>query len=231
MCDLTRDRPKCLVELEGHSLLDLQMSALTQAGIQEVGLVRGYLGEMLEGRHLHLFDNPHWETTNMVSSLLCAARWLRAEPCIVSYSDIFYSARTVRALAHAQGAIAIAYDPDWLALWSRRFRDPLQDAESFRQEGGLLLDIGRKVADLSEIQGQYTGLLRFTPEGFAKVEAHLTLEEAGRLDMTTLLRQLLALGTSIAVTEVLGSWGEVDNGNDLALYTRLIQEGSLPFPP
>ena len=55
--------------------------------------------------------------------------WLRAHDCIVSYADIFYTGETVKRLAAAGGDLAMSYDPDWLALWSRRFADPLSDAE------------------------------------------------------------------------------------------------------
>jgi len=231
MCELTQDRPKCLVELQGRTLLDLQRSALTSAGIQEVGLVRGYRGECFEGFGLHCFQNPRWSTTNMVASLQCAAAWLRAETCIVSYSDIFYSADTVRALAASEHDLAIAYDPDWFKLWSRRFPDPLSDAESFRHEGGELLDIGQKTTSMDDIQGQYMGLLRFTPEGFAHIEAHLATVDADRLDMTTLLRQLLERGLRIGIVPVVGSWGEVDSDTDLGIYHQMIQEGAISFPP
>lgn len=231
MCELTRDRPKCLVHFQDRTLLDLQRSALTAAGMEEVGLVRGYRGECFDDLGLHCFENPRWSQTNMVASLQCAAAWLRAEPCIISYSDIFYSADTVRALAASGHAISIAYDPDWLRLWSRRFDDPLSDAETFRHEGGRLLDIGQKTSSLHEIQGQYMGLLRFTPEGFAQVEAHLSTVDADRLDMTTLLRQLLARDLRIGIVPVVGSWGEIDSDTDLAIYEQMIQEGSMTFPP
>jgi len=48
----------------------------------------------------------------MVSSLLCASAWLENETCIVSYSDIVYSAAAVRLLQANVGDIAISYDPD-----------------------------------------------------------------------------------------------------------------------
>jgi L-glutamine-phosphate cytidylyltransferase len=37
----TADRPKCLVELAGRSLLSLQIAGLRAGGITEIGLVRG----------------------------------------------------------------------------------------------------------------------------------------------------------------------------------------------
>ena len=62
-------------------------------------------------------------------SLTCAAPWLRTERCLVSYSDIFYSAATVRALACSarvsatDGAVTGLVGRDSIH-WSRRRSAP-----------------------------------------------------------------------------------------------------------
>ena len=70
----------------------------------------------------------------MVMSLTAAASWLRAGPVIVSYADIFYRGDVVRALAQEPGALVISFDRLWRKLWSRRFADPLSDAETFKNQ-------------------------------------------------------------------------------------------------
>jgi choline kinase len=230
MGGLTEDAPKCLVPLGGRPLLEWQLEALGGAGIDTVGIVRGYKAHLLDGRGLVAFDNPRWMETNMVASLRCASAWLREGPAIVSYSDIFYSAATVAALMAAPGDIAISYDPDWLTSWSQRFADPLSDAESFRLSGGRVVDIGRRTTRLEEVSGQYMGLLKFTKAGWAAVEAHLDnldVERRDRLDMTGLLSDLIGAGQSVDAVPLSGSWGEVDNADDLALYERRIADGRL----
>ena len=47
--NLGDDRPKCLVELEGKPLIKHQITALRRGGVQEIGVVRGYRGDMLIG--------------------------------------------------------------------------------------------------------------------------------------------------------------------------------------
>jgi len=224
MKGLTDERPKCLVELNGRPLLDRQVAALRGAGCGEVAVVAGYRGDLLEDRGLTVFTNPRWAETNMVVSLTCAAPWLEAEPCLVSYGDIFYTVETARRLAEAEADIAISYDPEWLALWSARFADPLSDAETFRlHPDGTVADIGRRPSGLHEVQGQYMGLLRFTPAGWARVTAHLAaigLEAAAKLDMTSLLRALIEGGAAVRAVPATGRWGEVDSASDVAFYER-----------
>ena len=221
---LTSDKPKCLVELRGSSLLERQLEALRGGGVSEIGIVTGYRRELLANRGLVEFHNPRWAETNMVSSLECAGAWLEAGPCIVSYSDIFYSADAVRSLIDCLAPLAVAYDPAWLALWTRRFGDPLLDAETFRLDpSGHLLEIGNKPQRVEEVQGQYMGLLRFTPDAWRTVldlRSALPLAERDRMHMTGTLQRVIEAGVlPVLGVPYEGEWGEVDSAEDLQAYT------------
>lgn len=232
MRHLGDERPKCLVELDGRPLLALQVAALSRGGAREIGVVRGYRAEMLNFPGLTYFTNERWAETNMVASLAVAAEWLRAAQVIVSYADIFYRAALVQALAATPGPLVVAYDRAWRGLWTRRFTDPLADAETFRIDTrGKLLEIGARAARIADIQGQYMGLLKFTPEAWRAVEAlraDLGESERDRLDMTGLLRRLLTRGTlPIGTCGTDGQWGELDSPSDAELYTSMVRRGEL----
>jgi choline kinase len=223
MKDLTDERPKCLVELRGKALLDWQLEALRAAGITEIAIVTGYKRELLVNRGLAEFHNARWAETNMVSSLACAQDWLQKEPCIVSYSDIFYSPIAVQSLITSEATLAVTYDPNWLELWTQRFDDPLLDAETFRlTPEHNLAEIGNKPTSVDGIQGQYMGLLRFTPEGWAEVvriRMGLTPEQCDRMHMTGTLQLLIdAKRIQIKAIPYQGTWGEIDLADDLDVY-------------
>src|SRR5438045_673554 len=73
MGPLTDATPKCLLPLGGRPLLEWQVAALRGAGIDTVGIVRGYNAHLFDGRALTTFENPRWAETNMVASLACAS--------------------------------------------------------------------------------------------------------------------------------------------------------------
>jgi len=226
------DRPKCLVELEGKPLIVRQIAALRRGGVDEVGVVRGYRAEMIDFPGLCYFSNDRWAETNMVMSLAEAASWLRSGPVIVSYGDIFYRSELVRGLAAAPGPLVISYDRAWRRLWARRFADPLADAETFRTNAaGHLLEIGGKTSRVEDIEGQYMGLLKFTPPAWSAVEALLGTLDAptrNRLDVTGLLRRMLTRNEfPIGTFPTDGQWGEIDNPEDVALYQELVSEGEI----
>jgi choline kinase len=221
MNSLTVDRPKCLQILRGQTLLSYQEEALKQLGVDQLGIVTGYLRQTLQMDGWFEFHNARWEQTNMVSSLMCASDWLRNDTCIVSYSDIFYFGKNLRPILDAPGDVVVAYDPDWSRLWSMRFQDPLDDAETFRvNENSVIEEIGLKATGLSEIEGQYMGIVRFSPHAWSVVQDVCgRVDDLDRLQMTQLL-QLLVGDERIDVRAwaYTGIWGEVDHESDLRLY-------------
>jgi choline kinase len=226
------DRPKCLVELMGKPLIERQIAALRHGGVDEIGVVRGYRAEMIDFPGLTYFTNTRWAETNMVVSLASAATWLRSEPVIVSYADIFYRSELVRGLASVPGQFVISYDRAWLSLWKRRFADPLSDAETFRIDAaGQLLEIGARTTRIEDIEGQYMGLLKLTPPAWRAVEALLDMLDVAtrdRLDMTGLLRRLLVRkAVSVSAFGTNGQWGEIDSPEDVALYQNMVRKGEL----
>jgi choline kinase len=223
MKSLTDERPKCLVELRGKPLLEWQLESLRAAGISDIAVVTGYRRELLAERGLSEFHNPRWAETNMVSSLACAESWLEGQPCIVSYSDIFYSPVAVQSLINSDAALAVTYDPNWLQLWTERFGDPLLDAETFRLTAThTLAEIGNKPQSVDDVQGQYMGLLRFTPEGWAEVvrlRAELSPQQRDSMHMTNTLQRVIDAGrVPIEAVAYTGEWGEVDSSEDLSVY-------------
>ena len=234
MLELTAERPKCLVELAGRPLLHWQLDALRGAGIRRILVVRGYAAQCLAG-DFATTENPRWAETNMVASLLCAAPFAReffargGKRLVVSYSDIVYHPDHVRQLLTATEDMAITYDTEWEALWKLRFEDVLSDAETFRQEGGILHEIGGRAATLEEIHGQYMGLLSFSRAGGERLEAACAALGAGavdKLDMTGLLRLLLAQNIAIEAVPVAGRWCEADSGTDLKTYEDALARGA-----
>lgn len=234
MRQLTDARPKCLVELLGRPLLDWQLEAMHLAGIRDIAIVTGYRREDLAHQGLVEFHNPRWAQTNMVSSLACAEDWLLSGPCLVSYTDIFYQPQALHSLMDSPAALAVSYDPAWRQLWERRFTDPLSDAETFRIDAaGNLLDIGQRPERIEAVQGQYMGLLRFTPEAWREVlriRSDLDDKQRDLMHMTATLQRILAAGRlKISTLAYHGLWGEIDSQHDLQAADEIAQRFAAAF--
>jgi L-glutamine-phosphate cytidylyltransferase len=229
LADLTGDKPKCLVNLDGMPLLKWQLLALRKGGVSDITVVRGYRKECIEPDGFNVLDNPRWAETNMVETLCCADAILSSDDVIVSYSDIAYRPSIVKSLLAAKGDLAITYDKLWRELWALRFEDPLKDAETFKIEKGVIKDIGRKTDSYDEIQGQYMGLLKFTPTGWRGIRGVLDAmepEARKKVDMTGLLRRAIGAGVEVRGCEISGGWCEVDAECDIKSYLSAIAKSA-----
>ena len=229
MGSITEDSPKCLTQIAGQSLLRWQIRALRQEGINQIAIVRGYMANKISDPDCVIFENPNWSTSNMVKSLTYAATWLAESNCIISYSDIVYHPKIVRELINTTSNLAITYDQEWLPLWSSRFDDPLQDAETFQlTPDRKLKSIGNRAKSITDIEGQYMGLLKLSPIGWEQILLVLNSLppcQADTLEMTSLLQLLVEAGIKIEAVPISGRWCEIDNQSDLKVYeTRLNSE-------
>jgi choline kinase len=159
----------------------------------------------------------------MVESLGCAATWLVRGDCLVCYGDIVVTHSDARALASTPGDIVVAYDPAWETMWARRFDDPLGDAESFRlAPDGRLAEIGRPLQSLGDAQGQYLGLLRFTPHGWRELAQ--VIEDERPQHLTEALNGVVSAGRMpVWTAPVHGPWWEFDTPRDLALGDPVVR--------
>ena len=229
MKDRTKTQPKCMVELGGKPLLQWQLEAMQKGGVDDIAVVCGYLAHTLENLNMPVrytpLLNPRWDQSNMLVSLLCAKEWAQDQSCIISYSDIVYPDQHVRSLLSSTAPLTMCYDTMWESLWRLRFADPLLDAESFCEKDGWVVDIGAKTQDIADIQGQYMGLLRINPEGWAIIEHYCqeNIAKIDTLDMTGMFKSLLLQNIPIAAVPVFGRWCEVDNENDHDVYSNALQ--------
>jgi choline kinase len=126
-------------------------------------------------------------------------------------------------LVNCAAPLALTYDFNWLAAWQKRFDDPLLDAETFRlKSDGALSEIGNKPRSVEEIDGQYMGLLRFTPESWkelSRIRADMGDLKRDRMQMTGALQKVIDAGRMpVYAVRYDGSWGEIDTPDDLIIY-------------
>lgn len=229
---LTDECPKGLVKLRQKPLVEITIDSLNSAGISDLALVTGYRRADFDYLGFPTFHNSKWDQTNMVSSLICAQKWLKREDVLVVYSDVIVCPDHLVELKNAAGALTITYDQDWLSLWKKRFDDVLSDAESFRTQNGKLQQIGQRCLSVNEIQGQYMGLFKLTPKAWAWCEE--IFEDVGeefcsRLSVTELFHLLLQRGYEINTIPIRGQWAEIDTPHDLEVVSKAIQKGEINF--
>ena len=220
----TLDRPKCMVEIDGVSLIDRQLEVLKSEGIGDIVIIGGYKSEMLKRGDIKLKVNDRYFETNMVWTLFSAEEELEGD-IIVSYGDIVYSKNILKALIKSKADIAVTIDMKWEGYWRERNENPLDDAETLKlRKDGTISEIGQKPSSLEEIEGQYMGLMKFSSEGVRQIKSafHSALESGKLLGkevensyMTDLLQFIVSIGGKVASVQIDEDWVEVDTVEDL----------------
>jgi phosphoenolpyruvate phosphomutase len=220
--ELTQDRPKCMVDVRGQSLLQRLVWTLADSGIRNVSVVCGYRKDAVTVKGVSIIDNVRYAETGELYSLACAGDRLDGETIIV-YGDVLFRQYILDALMAAEGDIVLAVDTLKLFEGREHYRDLVAADRPF--SGGYLdeepVHLRRMSPDLSakEISGEWMGLARLSAHGAAWVRDEIeTLQVEGLLEQgdLPLLLSRLAAKHPVIVHYFTGHWLDVDTLQDLA---------------
>lgn len=235
---LTDDKPKCLVELAGRSLLARQIEVLERCGVTDIEVVTGYRADQIEALGVATSHNPRFDHTNMVESLFAARSFIEREgDLVIAYGDIVYEPKNLEALLATDDEIALMIDLEWRRLWSLRLDNPLDDAETLMMDAeGYVTELGKKPESYDRIQGQYTGLIKIRADKLEDFVAFYdALDRNGTYDgktfdnmyMTSFLQGLIDAGWKARAAKVNNGWLEIDSVDDLQCYEDLERQEKL----
>ena len=107
----TAKRPKCMVEINGRSLLERQIDGYRAAGIEDIVVIRGYRRKQIQLKGVRYIDNVDYKNNNILESLFTAEEELTGD-VIVSYGDIVYHPDIAKALVAKTAPIMVVVDPN-----------------------------------------------------------------------------------------------------------------------
>ena len=170
MRPLTNEKPKCLLSIQGKTLLQRQINSLKVAGIKDILVVGGYRASLIKKSGYNCIVNSRYESTNMVASLFTASSFFElGGDLIISYGDIIYQNNNLDKVLACKDEIGIMVDLNWRSYWDLRFSDPLSDAETLIMDSnGYVTELGKKPDSFKFIQGQYTGLVKVREDKISK---------------------------------------------------------------
>jgi choline kinase len=212
---LTAERPKCLIELSGKSLLEWQLDALQGAGIADIVVVTGFRDDLVDAvaaarSGVRTFFNPFYHVADNLGSV-----WMvRAEfdrDTLLLNGDTLISPRLLeRVLAAQAGPIAVTVD-----------EKDSYDADDMKvlRDGDRLLRIG-KALEPGQYNAESIGLLAFRGDGgrtFAsQVDRMMRGPDGTRRWYLRAIDALARAGTHVRTVSIRGEeWQEVDFPEDV----------------
>ena len=219
--------PKSFLKVGKNTIIEKLIQNFFFLGINKIALVTGYKKNKFKKFKLKNFDNPRWKNTNMVYSLNKANGWLSKYNCIVTYGDILYETKAIEDLMKDKNEITISYDPFWKKLWSKRFSNPLSDAETFKiTKNKRIIEIGKKTSKYKDIHGQYMGLMQFKPKGWLRFKECLKKDFNNNFDnlyLTDVFQKLIEKMFFIKASKYDHKWAEVDSQKDYLIMKKIFK--------
>ena len=240
----TDEIPKSMVQVGAHPILGWVWKAFAAAGVEELVVIRGYRGDVLERfvRGLvpkaSFVDNTEWQTNNILLSLAYARPYLD-QPCLLSYSDIIFTPAVARAAVESPAEIGLVIDREFRTIYEGRTEHPLEEGEvSDLMPDGSVARVGKRALPAAEALGEYIGLTKLGARGVAVVANtldQLAQKYAGRETepfqraasyrnayLTDLWQQLVDTGIRIDPIVIDGQWREIDTAQDLERARQLV---------
>ena len=119
MVPITFNTPKPLVRVNGVRIIDTLLDAVVAAGIPEVVIVRGYLGEQFDQLlykypMIKFIENPIYNEANNISSAMCV-RYLLQNAYVLEADLVLSNPKLIRKYEYSSNILGIPVDvtDDW----------------------------------------------------------------------------------------------------------------------
>ena len=212
---LTENQPKPLLSVAGRPIIVHILDGLRRAGIEEITVITGYLGDVLErelgngeasGLNLRYVRQ---ENLNGTARALALARdWLGDEQFFAGWGDILVRPenyrRVIRAARLADAAIAV------------------NDVDDPRAGAAVYVDEAKIVQRIVEKPARGTSTTRWNNAGLSVVGMSIWAEidrlqpsERGEYELPRAVAALVAGGARVVAVPVEGEWFDVGTAEDL----------------
>ena len=205
------DRPKCLIDFTGRTLLDRQLDTLEANGVREAVVVTGFHDELVQGAiaarnggpAVRTIFNPFYKVADNTGSLYMAREELSGD-CLVWNGDTLVSnALMSRVVGNERLGISVTID---------RKESYDEDDMKVVEEKGRLKAIGKRLKE--GVNAESIGLLAFRSGGAEQFRD--AIERAMRTPEGTTIWYLrvinhIAQTDDVWTLDIAGEeWGEVD---------------------
>ena len=213
MLDITKDKPKCLIEVSGTTILERQISILLKYKIEKILIVIGYKAENIKKEiknieKVEFIINKDYNHTDNIYSLYLTSNLIKGHEFILINGDAVFDEEIINKLVNKREydvapIDSIYYDHEELKI---------------REKNGRALEILPKTASKSISDGSTIGIFKFSSEGskllFNEIESCIKREIKNKwfeYAVNNVLKKIY-----MNILDIHGSkWIEIDTEEDI----------------
>ena len=233
--EISGNRPKCLLEFGGISLLQRHLTILIHYGIERINIVTGYQSGLIEQAlsisHapalIRTIANPDYGKGSIISMLKGLRALATEDDILLMDADVLYDHRIIQRLIETR-------HPDCFLL-DRNFV-PGDEPVKLCVRDGRLIEFRKKIADdlQCDYQGESVGFFRFSKKTANKLiqsaQAYLRRGEDQQPYEECIRDLLLADPERFAFEDITGlKWLEIDFPEDVDRARNEILPAILPL--
>jgi choline kinase len=223
---LTEDRPKCLIEFNGQSLLEWQLDALAANQVSEIVVVTGFRDDLVDAvvakrAGVRTLFNPFYHVADNLGSVWLARAEFDCDTLLLNGDTLISPSLVERVLGADGGSISVTIDEK--AEYDADDMKVLRDRDR-------LLRIG-KALEAGQYNAESIGFLAFRGAGprlfIGQVDRMMHTSEGTRRWYLRAIDALAQEGADVRVVSIRGEqWQEVDFPEDLPKAEMLTAEWS-----
>ena len=221
---LTDDRPKCLIDFGGRTLLDRQLDTLAANNVGEAVVVTGFRDELVEeaiarrsgGPKVRTVYNPFYQVADNLGSLFMAREELSGDCLVWNGDTLVADSLMARVVGNDRRGICVTID--------RKDSYDEDDMKVVVAADGRLKAIGKRIP--KGVNGESIGLLAFRSGGADQfreaIERDIRTTEGTTIWYLRVIHHL-AESSEVWTLDINGEeWGEVDFPEDVERARALV---------
>ena len=230
----TENLPKCMLDFGGKTLLERQLSAYRDCGIDNISVIKGYKKNKINYKNLKYFENKDYSNNNILNSIFCGEKAINGN-VIIAYSDILFESSVVQRLLDSDHDISVVVDIDWRDYYVGRKEHPLTEAENvIFNSNNEVIKIGKIATEKQEVHGEFIGMMKLAHRGAEifkqnfhrakKLYWNKPFQRAKTFQnayLTDMIQELVDIGIKVHCVIIERGWKEIDTVED---YQKALQE-------
>lgn len=219
---------KCLLEIDGETIIEkIIQTILKIKKKKKIHIVTGFKKELIKKslknyKFINYIHNNKFETTEMLYSLCLALKKIKGDT-IFLYSDILFTKQTIlKIINNKSNSIIIPGYRKWVKVWSKRKKNILNDAETFKIDSRQnILEIGKKLTIKTLPKFQYMGI-GFIPSSLKNkfLKNFYLNKKNNKFHITNFLDFLIKKKFKLKVLPDTTDWYEFDDFKDYLNYLK-----------
>ena len=223
---LTDDKPKCLIDFNGRTLLDRQLDALAANGVEEAVVVTGFRDDQIEaalerrggaGPRVRTVYNPFYKVADNLGSLFVAKAEIEGDVLVWNGDTLVSDELMAKVVGNRdQSGICVTID--------RKDGYDEDDMKVVVDDEGRLHAIGKRLP-MKDVNAESIGLLAFRGDGaqtFRRaIERAIRTTEGTTIWYLRVIHQVAQEGPVWTLDIKDHEWGEVDFPEDVEAANAL----------